>query len=375
MKVCIDARSLRSTATGLGRYALNLVTQLALLDKENEYVIIRRPSTWGPIVQQENFSEIFLPYDISSVKNILYGARSINAIEADIYHSLFHFLPLGVRAPKTIITLHDLIWVDHSKFSDGRKWRQWVKGTLGSKEICRAIRTADHIVAVSDSTRLAAMVSQAVPTSKLTVIYHGVEPVFFEPVTIDPPAVCKGKRFIFALGNSLPYKNISRLIRAFARVAAEEKDLQLLLAGRGEGYRDLTRLVSDLDLTERVHFSGLISDEQVRSCFSHALFFAFPSLVEGFGLPLLEAMASGCPVLTSRVSSPAEIVGDTAVLIDPCDVAAIADGMLHLSRDKVYRKRLAKDGRRRAALFTWKQCAAKTLRLYQNLNNEGGHNA
>jgi hypothetical protein len=109
MRICIDARSLRDTPTALGRYARVLVEHIAKLDRENEYIIVRRPSSHWPIAQQANFHEISLPHDISSVQNILWGARTINALKADIYHSLFHFLPTGVRAGSVVISLHDFI--------------------------------------------------------------------------------------------------------------------------------------------------------------------------------------------------------------------------------------------------------------------------
>ena len=98
MRICIDARSLRDVPTSLGRYAADLVSHIAKLDRENEYIVVRRPSRHGPIADQANFREIFSPHDISSPRNILAGARVINALDADVYHSLYHFLPIGVRA-------------------------------------------------------------------------------------------------------------------------------------------------------------------------------------------------------------------------------------------------------------------------------------
>ena len=128
MRICIDARSLRDVPTSLGRYAADLVSHIAKLDRENEYIVVRRPSRHGPIAEQANFREIFAPHDISSPHNILAGARVINRLDADVYHSLYHFLPIGVRARRIVITLHDLIWVNHPHLADGRRWRRWIKG-------------------------------------------------------------------------------------------------------------------------------------------------------------------------------------------------------------------------------------------------------
>ena len=383
MRICIDARSLRDVPTSLGRYAADLVSHIAKLDRENEYIVVRRPSRHGPIADQANFREIFSPHDISSPHNILAGARVINGLDADVYHSLYHFLPIGVRARRVVITLHDLIWVDHSYLADGQRWRQWVKGSLGSFGIRRAIATADHIVAVSASTRQAAL-DHGVPADKVTAILHGVAPAWHsgnaEPAPFDLGNATDQDQeqqdildslverpFVFGLGNSLPYKNLPRLVRAFAQVAPDHPDLALVFAGRGEGNPALVRLAHQLGLSDRVLLAGQLSDEQIRACFAHALFFAFPSLIEGFGLPVLEAMASGCPVLTSNCSSLAEIAGDDAVLVDPLDTAAIAAGMQRLLTDSALRQRLSHQGRQRAAAFTWEDAAQRTIQLYKQL--------
>ena len=379
MRICIDARSLRDVPTSLGRYAADLVSHIAKLDRENEYIVVRRPSRHGSIADQANFREIFSPHDISSAHNILAGARVINALDADVYHSLYHFLPIGVRARRVVITLHDLIWVDHSYLADGRRWRRWVKGSLGSMGIRRAITTADHIVAVSQTTRQAAL-DHGVPADKVTAILHGVAPAWHsdnsEPAPFDlgnatdQQAILDGlaeRPFAFGLGNSLPYKNLPRLVRAFAQVAPAHPDLALVFAGRGEGNPQLVRLAHQLGLSDRVLLVGQLNDDQIRACFAHALFFAFPSLIEGFGLPVLEAMASGCPVLTSNCSSLAEVAGENAVLVDPLDIASIAAGMQRLLTDSALRQRLSRQGRHRATAFTWEDAAQQTIQLYKQL--------
>ncbi len=119
MRICIDARSLYDVPTGLGRYAANIVSAIAAIDRENEYFVVRRPSRHGALANQPNFHEFFLPYDISSARNIFAGAQVINVLNADLYHALFHFLPRGVYARRVVITLHDLIWVKHAHLGDG----------------------------------------------------------------------------------------------------------------------------------------------------------------------------------------------------------------------------------------------------------------
>lgn len=370
MRICIDARSLRDTPTGLGRYATYLVRHIAQLDQQNEFIIIRRPSHHGAIVNQANFREIFVPYDISSARNILRGARIINPLNADIYHSLFHFLPIGVRAKRVMITLHDMIWIDHPELADGRLLHRWVKGSLGKYGIRQAIRAADHMITGSASAHQVATTAHGVAPDAITTIYHGVAPEWrsgFDDPQAALPAAYQGRRFIFGLGNSLPYKNLPRLLYAFAEVAESDPDLMIVLVGRGEGHPQLVRLAQRLGLTDRVHFASGLSDAQIRACFKHALFFAFPSIIEGFGLPLLEAMASGCPVLTSNCSSLAEVTGENAELVDPLDIASISAGIRRLLADPARRQQLALQGQQRAADFTWESSAEQTLQVYHRV--------
>ncbi len=370
MKICIDARSLRDTPTGLGRYAATLVSHIARLDRQNEYVIVRRPSLHGPIAEQANFREISLPYDISSARNILVGAKAINALKADIYHSLFHFLPIGIEAGQVLITLHDFIWVDHPALADNRRLHRWFKGSLGKVGIRRAIGAADYMITGSEATRRAAIDEHGVSADRITTIYHGVSPEWqlgFDQNEATLPDICRGRRFIFSLGNSLPYKNLPRLMQAFAELAPIEPDLLLVFAGRGASNSKLSQLAQDLHIEEQVHIVNQLTDAQVHACFTNALFFAFPSLVEGFGLPLLEAMASGCPVLTSNCSSLAEIAGEDAVLINPFDIDSIAGGMRQLLADPILRQRLAQQGQQRSATFTWETSALQTLQVYQQI--------
>lgn len=373
MRICIDARTIKETVNGIGRYSLNLLRPLAVLDRENEYVVLRLPSSSGSLVGNHNFKEVLVPYEISSARNVLAGRAVVNPIRADVYHSLNHFLPMGVRAARVVVTLHDLIWVNEPAIAYDNRWRRWAVHRLASPFIRRALESADHVIAVSESTRQTALLRYGLPAEKVTVVHHGVDPVFSASGRAASPSdCCRGRRFIFSLGSSKPFKNVERLIQAFAAVAPHQPGLFLLIAGRGDGYPRLRRLASELRLAHRVIFTPQLTNEEVRACFERALFFAFPSLTEGFGLPVIEAMASGCPVLASEIPSLVEISGDAALRVDPRSVESIALGMLRLAEDASLRRELARKGRERAASFTWEACAEKTLALYRNLMRTTG---
>lgn len=355
---------------GIGRYTLNLIRQIASMDRRNEYVILRHVSCPHPIVVQENFTEVSVPFGMSSARNLFTGAAVVNPIQADIYHALTPFLPIGIRAKHIVVTLHDLIKMNHFDIFYENRWRGWLKSRAIGSLVRRAVATADAVIAVSESTRQAALTHFALPDSKLTVIHHGVDPTFSSGfLSASHPAIREGRRLIFSLGNTRPYKNARRLIHAFGIIAPRHPDVFLIIGGRGDDYPFLIQRSHELGISGRVFFIDQLNDTEVRACFSKALFFAFPSLVEGFGLPLIEAMASGCPVLTSNTSSLPEIAGDAAFLVDPLDIDSIASGMTRLIEDESLRQRLIRKGRQRVARFTWQACAEKTLGVYHSLMN------
>ncbi|MFH1569283.1 MAG: glycosyltransferase family 1 protein [Gemmatimonadota bacterium] len=368
MRVCLDARALRGAVTGLGTYARQLIGHLAALDRETDYVVLLRSDYPGSVASQPNFREVRVPYSIFTARNILAGARVINPLGADVYHALFHFVPLGLRAGSVVTTLLDLIWVEHPRLAYEDGVRRWLKCGIARPLVRHAVLRADRVIAISNATRDAAAARYHLPAARFTTIHLGVDAAFFRPPALDcVPPECRGRRFIFTLSNTLPYKNGGRLVAAFARLVPEYPDLHLLVAGRGEGYAGLRRRCAGLGVTDRVTFAEQLTFDQVHACFGAAAFFAFPSLVEGFGLPILEAMASGCPVLTSDRSAPAEVAGTAAELVDPTDVGAIAAGMRHLLDRPEHRLHLAARGRRRAAAFTWERAAAPTLEVYRQL--------
>ncbi len=371
MRICIDAREVRDVETGVGRYAFSLVRAIARLDRHNEYLLLRRAAYPRPLVEQTNFTDIAVPYGISTGRNIVGGASVVNPLRADIYHCLFHLLPLGVRARRIVLTLHDLIWINSPDIAYEARWRGWMARRFAGPLIGNSVRKAHHVITVSETTRRDALARYPGSPSKFTAIHHGSDGSSREEnVAGALPEVCRGRRFIFSLGNTKPYKNIRRLIEAFGVVAKQSPDVFLLISGRGDGYATLAELTRNLGITRNVLFTEQLSDGEVRACFQEAVFFVFPSVVEGFGLPVIEAMANGCPVLTSDASSLSEIAGDAAVLVNPFEVASIAGGMTRLIRDEALRERLVARGRRRAARYTWQDCAQKTMGVYREIMSQ-----
>jgi glycosyltransferase involved in cell wall biosynthesis len=369
VRICLDARQIRRYPTGLGSYAKYLVQHLAAVDDDNDYVVLRHDSN-SPVVEKHNFTEITLPYTIFTLRNMVAGAAAVRHVEADIYHSLFHFLPLGNGLPKTVVTLHDLIAVEHSKLSLDSPAKRWWKSNCVRPLLRHALSKADHIVADSDSTRSAALARYRLEPGRITTVRPGVDTNRWDgtgDVALPDVARSANRRFIFSLGNTHPYKNVPRLVHAFASIAPTFPEVDLVVTGRGRTYATLQRLADRAGISARVKFTGTASDEEVMGCFKEALFFAFPSLVEGFGLPVLEAMACGCPVLTSNCSALKEVAEGAAELVDPTDVNAIAAGMSKLIQQEELRRDLIERGKTRARAMTWEQTAQQMVAIYREL--------
>ena len=367
MKICLDARQIRRYPTGLGSYARSLVKHLAAVDGDNDYVVLRHDSD-SPIVTRDNFTEVSLPYTIFTLRNMVSGAAAIRQIDADLYHSLFHFLPFGNGLPATLVSLHDLIAVEHSKLSLDSRTKRWWKSSWARPLLRRSLTKVDHVVATSDSTRDAAIARYGLQPERITTVQPGGDDRWRGTQDIEGPDVARsGRPFIFSLGNTHPYKNVPRLMHAFAGIAPVFPDVDLVVSGRGRSYGTLQRLAHRLDISARVRFTGTPSDAEIKGCFREALFFAFPSLVEGFGLHVLEAMASGCPVLTSNCSALKEVAEGAAELVDPTDTDAIAAGMTRLIEREDLRRELVELGRKRASAMTWEQTAREMVTLYRQL--------
>ena len=208
-------------------------------------------------------------------------------------------------------------------------------------------------------------------SDRITTVQSGVDTFLWNGTenTTVPEVVARspGRRFIFSLGNTHPYKNLPRLVQAFASIAPTFPDVDLIVTGRGSTYTTLQRIADRAGISARVKLTGPTSDAEVKGCFKEALFFAFPSLVEGFGLPVLESMACGCPVLTSDCSALKEIAEDAALLVDPTDTDAIAAGMSKLIREEGSRRDLIERGKARASAMAWEQTAERMVAIYQEL--------
>jgi alpha-1,3-rhamnosyl/mannosyltransferase len=285
----------------------------------------------------------------------------------DVYFATDYRVPLNPALP-VCATFHDAIPLSHPEWANPRL--RGLKNVL----LRRAARAATRIIAISEAMVPQIVEHYGVPQERVTVVPNGVGPAWFER---EEPKVLRelrsrydlAERYLLFVGTLQPRKNVERILAAYASLPESiRRDYQLVIAGK-EGWR-AAPLVSELQSLQaagRVRWLERVPETDLRALYQAASVFVFPSLYEGFGLPVLEAFASGVPVITSNVTSLPEVAGDAALLVDPMRVDAIAEAMRRVVEDPSLRDRLVDLGRTRARLFTWENCARQTLAVMREL--------
>lgn len=354
MRIGIDARN---DGTGVGRYTFSLVRELARIDHENEYVLFlnrERFDAWvapGPNVRPV---EAAIPW--FTVREQVLLPRLVGRERLDLMHYPHLTVPLLSKTP-FVVTVHDLNYLGTSAVSSPLR-------RAGYRIELMKARRARRLIAVSEHTRDAVIRTLRVDPARVAVTYEAADP----PGAVEPdPAILERHGvdgpFFLSVGAAYPYKNLHRLITAFSHVPGEYK---LVLAGDHERFgADLRSHAEALELGTRVVFPGAVSEAELASLYQHAVGYAFVSLSEGFGLPGLEAMSAGVPVLAANAGSLPEVYGEAARYCDPLDETSIAAGLNAIAADSRLREHLIALGHRRAADFAWARTAEETLRVYR----------
>jgi glycosyltransferase involved in cell wall biosynthesis len=271
--------------------------------------------------------------------------------------------------PNVVVTVHDCIFMRHPD------WFRWERAEYYRWAGCRSARRAARVIADSQATAYDLRELIGVPDSRIDVVPLGVDGQF-RPATAEAIETVRAQyklpeSYFLYVGTLEPRKNLAAVVRAWDCVA-EEIEEDLVIAGRtGWKTEEMLAAIRQAKHRDRVHLPGFIEQTDLVPAISAAQVFVWPSLFEGFGLPVLEAMACGTPVLTSTTSSLPEVAGDAALLVDPESDEAIAEGMKRLSRDDVLRARLSAAGLQRAAEFTWTRTAELTLKTYEHVARGG----
>lgn len=364
MKIAIDIRTAGGERTGKGWYTFHIVSNLLEIDKKNNYILY----TKNGIAGFERFKNAKMKImDHPSAIWHMKVAKDVGSEGADIFFSPSSYITpaLMPKSVKTVLTVHDLVAFlfpgTHNK-----------KATLIEKiTLKRALKKASHVITVSKNTKKDLLKKFKYKEEKVSIVpCAGAEE--FRPMEKDklgdfikqtnlPP------KFFLAVGTIEPRKNYTGLIKAFAKLNKVHPDVHLIVVGqKGWGYEEFFNLIRKNYLNRKVHTLGYLSNKSLMNLYSLSQALVFPSFYEGFGIPPLEAMRCGCPVIASNTSSIPEVVGDSAILINPENPKEIAAAMAKILKDPELREGFSKKGIEQAKKFSWRTSAEKLLKIFES---------
>jgi glycosyltransferase involved in cell wall biosynthesis len=368
MRIGIDATALPPQPVGAGNYIIQLIRALATDDIDRQLVIF---------AQEKGPELINLPSDSSIEWKIVQdsspGSRLIweqtvlpslaSKTEIDLLHSLHYTKPLRLTCA-SVVTFHDMTYYLYPQLHT--RTRRMVFPTA----MRLSSRQADAIIAVSESTRMDVIRVLQIDPEKIYTTHLGVDPSFRVISDIESRERAASEyrlpeKFILYLGTIEPRKNLPVLIRSYRQLVESGTEYKLVLVGKyGWMYKEVLNLVNELDIEDKVCFTGYVPQEDLPLVYNLSSLFVYPTIYEGFGLPALEAMACGVPVITSNVASLPEIVGDAGILIPVDDVDALHNAMRRILQDEGLREKLIQDGLVRSKSFSWERTAQLTHQVY-----------
>lgn len=362
MKILIDARVISDKMHGIARYSYNLIENIAEIDTENEYILLSGYTELQVFSSRyKNFKFIKCNTPLYSIREQLIIPPILKRERADLYHSPTFSAPI-YQPCKVIMTVHDMIHLISGKSIHKLYYKNIVK---------RAMMKAAAVITVSEHSKCDIIKWIGIPEKKIHVTYNGIEERFKpSPDKTLPDEIKKGygisDRYILFVGNQKSHKNVTVILKAF-KMAVEKERLthHLILVGIKEDIiEDKKNEIGD-KFNNRIIYIDNLTDDDLIKLYQFADLFLSPSLYEGFGLPMLEAMACGIPVITSNRTSIPEVTGDAAILVDPENIQEIANAIGKVLKDENLRKDLIRKGLERAKMFSWKKMAEETLELYE----------
>ena len=376
MRIAIDGKRYYLNSSGLGRYSRSLVDHLlGLEDAEDLDICLYRPK--GEVKFQpkshQRLTELTAEYLIPGhIGNAFWRFTKlptlINSGSYDLFHGPSHVLPGRLKCP-SVVTMLDLIFMRYPQY-----FRAWDRNYYRIS-FSRSARLADHIISISEATKADLVNLFGIREEKISVIYPGFDDVFTRLPQNRLDEIRKKyelpRDYVLYVGNIEPRKNVLELAQAFNSMkesSSIDKDVHLLIVGqKGWFYKDIFDGIDALPCREQIRFVGPVYGEDLAGVYQIARVMAYPSMFEGFGYPVLEAMRQGTPVLTSGISSMPEAGGDAAHYVNPESLDDIASGLCRILNDESYRQELIEKGTRHAEGFTAEKMAKETMEVYRKL--------
>jgi glycosyltransferase involved in cell wall biosynthesis len=377
MRIAVDIRTITPTRSGVGNYVMNLLEGIRWVSPHQELFLVGQEQNlealgWELPPGQRHLTRLsHESHPLGDLWEHFWLPRILNRNQVDMFHGPATLIPLTQGRYGSVVTVHDLVAFvcpDTVPY----KYAVYMRWLLR-----RVAERADRIICVSENTKQDLVRVLGVDPGRISVVYLAA-PAAFQPFKDTARLEWVRRRYgltgpyIYHVGNIEPRKNLVRLVKAYLLLRRRlSRRVRLVISGQ-KGWLTglLFRELSGLELGDDVVFTGYVPRADLPLLMSAAEMFVFPSLYEGFGLPALEAMCCGTPVVTSNISSLPEIVGQSAVLVDPLDEEAIAGGMQRVLEDGELRRRLEREGLARARLFSWERTALQTLEVYRRAREE-----
>jgi glycosyltransferase involved in cell wall biosynthesis len=357
-RIVIDARELRTSS---GRYVERLLYYLQSTDNDHKYKLLLKPkdiSDWSPT--NKNFEVVSTPQKEFSFAEQFSLRKQIKQLKPDLVHFTFAQQPIFYKGP-VITTVHDLTTLRFNNPDKNRLMFKF-KQSVYKRVIKKAAKKSVHLITPSQYVRDDLVNFANIDPNKVSVIYEAADPIQDTP---EPIPELENQQFIMYIGRPTPHKNLERLIDAFVLTQLQQHDLLLVLAGKNDAnYQRIAKKVKKKSI-KNIVFTDYVSEGQLRWMYEHCAAYIFPSLSEGFGLPGLEAMVHGAPVLSSKATCLPEIYGEAAHYFDPYDIQDIANAINAVLINPSMRAELVLRGKEQAAKYSWGRLAFETLQVYR----------
>jgi len=368
MRVILDARTADDHFPGIGRYVASLARAMLQLDEHPDVTLLVNPRAQPGRLQLPSLPSLPCAASPFSLRQQWLVPRALHRAGAHVYHSPYYLMPYRPGLP-TVLTCYDIIPLLFSAY-----FTAWQRLAF-RLTLTLALRAATVVLAISYATRDDLVHHLGVALGRIVVTPLAAQEHFRPQPSEEVERVRRiyklPARYVLYVGSNKPHKNLVQLVQAWATVIPYYRDVLLVIAGPWDArYPQAQWAVERLGIQEHVLFLGAVADEDLPGLYSGAYCFVFPSLYEGFGLPVLEAMACGTPVACSNVASLPEVAGDAALLFDPHEVECIQGALVQLLDDAMLREDFAARGHKQAMSFSWKRTAAAVADQYIKLATE-----